>query len=274
MIRKKAVILLQNILAWLFSLIMVTPMLIIAINSFKSQKEAYAMDFRLPSQWMFSNYTTVIQQGNLLEGFFNSFCYALLSTVLLLIVTLPCAFVLQRRGSERGCKAIYYVLILGIALPINNIALTKVMVFLHLMNTRIGMYCLYAAIGIPLAIFIAVGFIAGIPSVLDEAAVLDGCGPHQLFLRVILPLLKPLVSTLFILNFLGTWNDFSMAIYFLNGSDKRPMSLAVYNFFGQFEQSWNLVCADVVLTALPVLVIYVLAQKYIVEGLTSGAVKG
>ena len=162
----------------------------------------------------------------------------------------------------------------GIALPLDNIALMKVMVGLHLMNTRVGIYLLYAAIGLPLSIFIAHGFMSGIPRELDEAAVIDGCNACNLFLNVIVPLLKPVASTLFILNFLNTWNDFTMAIYFLNGSDKMPVTLSVYNFFGQFQKSWNLVCADIMLTAFPVLIVYLFAQKYIIQGLTSGAVKG
>ncbi len=265
---------LQNLIAWIFSAIIVIPIIIIALNSFKNVKESNSMSFHLPSVWEFSNYLEVIKRGNLLIGFCNSFSYALLSTILLLVVTLPCAFVLQRRGAKRLYRILYYVLIIGIALPLNNIALMKVMVGLHLMNTRVGIYLLYAAIGLPLSIFIAHGFMSGIPRELDEAAVIDGCNACNLFLNVIVPLLKPVASTLFILNFLNTWNDFTMAIYFLNGSDKMPVTLSVYNFFGQFQKSWNLVCADIMLTALPVLIVYLFAQKYIIQGLTSGAVKG
>lgn len=271
--KKRIITILQNLVAWIFSAIIVIPIIIIALNSFKNVRESNSMDFHLPSVWEFSNYLDVIKRGNLLIGFRNSFSYALISTLLLLAVTLPCAFILQRRAS-RLYRILYYVLIIGIALPLNNIALMKVMVGLHLMNTRTGIYLLYAAIGLPLSVFIAHGFMSGIPRELDEAAVIDGCNAWNLFLKVILPLLKPVASTLFILNFLNTWNDFTMAIYFLNGSDKMPVTLSVYNFFGQYQKSWNLVCADIMLTALPVLVVYLFAQKYIIQGLTSGAVKG
>lgn len=272
--KKKIFCILQNLIAWIFSIIIITPMAIIFINSFKSQKEAYSMDFRLPSKWIFENYQIVIDKGNLGVTFLNSLSYATISTLILLFATIPCAFILQRNNKLKGYKILFYYLVIGIALPINNIALMKIMIALHLMNTRVGIDLLYATMGIPLSIFVATGFISSIPRELDEAAVIDGCGSRKLLWNVILPLLKPLISTLFILNFLSTWNDFTMAIYFLNGSSKMPMSLAVYNFFGQFEQSWNLVCADIVLTAAPVLIIYLFAQKYIVQGLTSGAVKG
>ena len=159
-------------------------------------------------------------------------------------------------------------------MPINNVSLMKVMQALHLINTRGGIILLYAAINIPLSLFLAYGFIDTIPREIDEAAVIDGCTPWQLFTQVIAPLLKPIVSTLFVLDFMAIWNDFTMPLYYLNNSQKWPMTLAVYNFFGAFQNSWNLVAADIMLTLLPVLIVFVLEQKYIVGGVSAGAVKG
>ena len=150
----------------------------------------------------------------------------------------------------------------------------KVMQMFHLVNSRFGIILLYAAINIPLSLFLSYGFIGTIPREIDEAAVIDGCRPHQLFIRVILPLLKPILSTLFVLNFMAVWNDFTMPLYFLNNSGKWPMTLAVYNFFGAFENAWNLVSADIILTLIPVLIVFILVQKYIVGGISSGSVKG
>ena len=159
-------------------------------------------------------------------------------------------------------------------MSINNVSLMKVMQALHLINTRGGIILLYAAINIPLSLFLAYGFIDTIPREIDEAAVIDGCTPWQLFTQVIAPLLKPIVSTLFVLDFMAIWNDFTMPLYYLNNSQKWPMTLAVYNFFGAFQNSWNLVAADIMLTLLPVLIVFVLGQKYIVGGVSAGAVKG
>ena len=159
-------------------------------------------------------------------------------------------------------------------MPLNNVALMKIMKGLSLVNTRYGLIFLYAAINIPLALFLMFGFIETVPREIDEAAVIDGASAGQLFIRVILPLIKPVIVTVGILNFMSIWNDFSMPLYFMNNSDKWPMTLAVYNFFGQFEQSWNLVSADIVLTAFPVLIIFIFGQKYIVGGVSTGAVKG
>ncbi len=263
----------KNMTAWLVSLIILTPLAVILLNSFKTQAESYSLDFSLPKKLIFENYLTVIQRGHLVVAFFNSFTYASLSTILLVFISTLAAFGLMRNRNRLN-RFIYYFIILGISLPINYISLMRVMIWLHLNNTRIGIILLYAAIGVPFSLFIAGGFINTVPKELDEAAIIDGCKSFSLFTRVIFPLLKPVVATLFVLNFLGTWNDFTLAVYFLNNSSKMPMTLAVYNFFGQFSRSWNLVCADIVLTTIPVLLVYVLGQKYIISGMTSGAVKG
>ena len=103
---------------------------------------------------------------------------------------------------------------------------------------------------------------------------MDGCSGIKLFLRIIVPLLTSVLVTVFVLNFLSVWNEFTAPLYMLNTVEMWPMTLAVYNFFGQFSAKWNLVSADIVLTSLPVLIVFLIGQKYIVGGLTSGAVKG
>jgi len=119
-------------------------------------------------------------------------------------------------------------------------------------------------------------FIGSIPKEMDEAAVIDGCGPLRMFYSIIIPLMKPGMVTVIILTFMDTWNQFIYPLYLLNDSSKWPMTLSVYNFFGQFSYTmqWNLVSADVVLTSLPVLILYLAGQKYIISGMTIGAVKG
>lgn len=178
------------------------------------------------------------------------------------------------RNRSRLHRFVYYLIVLGIAMPVNNVALMKIMKATALINTRYGLIFLYVAMNIPLALFLMFGFVETLPREIDEAAVIDGAGPMRLFSNVIFPLMKPTVVTVGILNFMAIWNDFSMPLYFMNNSGKWPMTLAVYNFFGQFEQSWNLVSADITLTALPVLIVFIFGQKYIVGGVAAGAVKG
>lgn len=262
-----------NIITIFISLIVIIPLVVLFLNSFKTSAEANKMTLSLPTEWVFENYATVIEQGKLISSFFNGLLYAAGSVIIIVILVSAAAFVISR--NQKGInRFLYYFIISGIAMPINNVALMKVMQALHLVNTRIGIILLYAAINIPLSLFLAYGFVGTIPREIDEAAVIDGCKPIQLFTRVIAPLLKPIVSTLFVLDFMAIWNDFTMPLYYLNNSKQWPMTLAVYNFFGAFENSWNLVAADIILTLAPVLVVFVLGQKYIVGGVAAGSVKG
>lgn len=264
---------LANIITIFMSLVILIPLVVLLLNSFKTQGEANNMSLSLPTTWQFENYKTVIEQGKLISSFFNSLLYATVSVGVIVFVVSAAAFVISR--NRKGINNwIYYFIISGIAIPINNVALMKVMQSLHLVNTRLGIILLYAAINIPLSLFLCYGFISTIPREIDEAAVIDGCGPIRLFINIILPLLKPIISTLFVLNFMAIWNDFTMPLYFLNNSTKWPMTLAVYNFFGAFENSWNLVSADIILTLIPVLIVFILGQKYIVGGVSAGSVKG
>ena len=262
-----------NIVAIFISLVVLIPLVVLLLNSLKTSAEADKMTLSLPTEWVFENYSIVVEQGKLISSFFNGLLYAAGSVVIIVAVVSLAAFVISRnmKGINRF---LYYFIISGIAMPINNVSLMKVMQALHLINTRGGIILLYAAINIPLSLFLAYGFIDTIPREIDEAAVIDGCTPWQLFTQVIAPLLKPIVSTLFVLDFMAIWNDFTMPLYYLNNSQKWPMTLAVYNFFGAFQNSWNLVAADIMLTLLPVLIVFVLGQKYIVGGVSAGAVKG
>lgn len=264
---------LGNAVAAMISLIVIIPLLVLFLNSFKTSGEANRMTLSLPKEWMFENYGKVIEQGKLLSSFLNGLMYAFCSVIIIVVLVSAAAFVISR--NQKGInRFLYYFIISGIAMPINNVALMKVLQALHLVNTRIGIILLYAAINIPLSLFLAYGFVGTIPREIDEAAVIDGCKPDQLFLRVIAPLLKPIVSTLFVLDFMAVWNDFTMPLYYLNNSRKWPMTLAVYNFFGAFEYSWNLVAADIILTLAPVLLVFIIGQKYIVGGVSAGSVKG
>lgn len=272
-LRKRLASLSLGLLSWAIVLVFVLPMAVILINSFKTRAEADAMSLLLPARLAIENYGSVFQKGNLATTFLNSAIYAAGSSGLIVALTLTAAFVLSRRRG-RATNLIYFFIVLGTALPMNYIAVMKVMKALGLINTRLGMVLLYAAIGIPISLFIAYGYISTLPREIDEAAVIDGCSPAALFARVIAPLLTPIASTIFVLNFMSTWNDFIMPLYFLNATRKWPMTLGVYNFFGMYQTQWNLVSADIVLTSLPVLLVFIFGQKYIVGGITAGAVKG
>ena len=264
----------RNAIAWIFSIICVIPLLLILVNALKDKKSAAAMNLvppSLPIQW--DNFMTVIEKGKLATSFANSLIYSVGSVILCVFFAASAAYVLSRNQTKLN-KFLYMFLVLVITLPVNYVALTKVLQFLHLNNTAGGIILLYTAMQLPFMTFLIHGFVAKVPVELDEAAVLDGCGPIQLFFLVVFPLLKPAIATSTVLTFLNTWNEFVSPLYFLNRSEQWPMTLSVYNFFGMYFKDWNLVCADILLTSLPVLIVYLFGQKYIVSGMTAGAVKG
>ncbi len=266
--------LIRNLIAWLISLVCLCPLLLIFFNSLKNKENAAQMNLHLPTfpiQW--NNFTEVIEKGKLLQSFLNSTLYSFTSVALCIFFAAMAAYVLSRNRTGLN-KAIYLYLVLGITLPVNYVALMKVMQLLQLNNTRLGIILIYTAMQLPFTVFLVYGFVSRIPMEMDEAAIIDGCSANRLFLFIIIPLLKPVLATGIVLVFLNTWNEFVSPLYFLSSSTQWPMTLAVYNFFGMYEKNWNLVCADIVLTTLPVLIVYLIGQKYIVSGMTAGAVKG
>lgn len=273
--KKKKLILniLKNVLAWAFSLLMLIPLVLIVVNAFKSDSEALTMTLSLPKEWDFSNFAVVIEKGKLARSFLNSLLYAGCATILTVFLGAMAAYVFARRRGKKE-NTMYIYMALGIVIPINYVALMKVMQVTQLNDTAVGIILLYTALQLPFTVFLLYGFVSKVPMDLDEAAVLDGCGPWRLFFNIVMPMMKSSMVTAAVLCFLNTWNEFVMPLYFLNSSEKWPMTLAVYNFFGQYSTSWNLVCADILLTCLPVIIMYLVCQKYIVGGQTAGAVKG
>ncbi|MFN8531518.1 MAG: carbohydrate ABC transporter permease [Anaerolineae bacterium] len=263
----------NNLVAVFFCLLVLIPVYVVIVNAFKDSVGARTMNAALPDVLHLENFQTVIERGKLAQTFVNSMLYSSTASALSTILAAMTAFVLSRNRTRLN-RWLYFFLVMGIAIPVNFFTLTKIMQITHLINTQIGIIILYIATQIPFNVFLIYGFVDAIPRELDEAAIIDGCGSFRLFFSVIFPLLTPVVVTAGVLNFVGIWNDFLFPLYYLNNSSLWPMTLAVYNFYGQFQQDWNLVSADIVLTVVPVLIIYLVGQRFILSGLTSGAVKG
>ncbi|MEO0278546.1 MAG: carbohydrate ABC transporter permease [candidate division WOR-3 bacterium] len=263
----------KQIVACFLSAIVVIPFLLVVLNSFKTDSEAALMKLTLPREFRWENYRVAVERGKLANSFLNSTLYAVTATVISIFVDAMAAFVLARRRSRLN-RFLYLLIVLGIVLPTNYIALIKVMQVLRLLNTRLGVILLYVAINVPFGTFILYGFVGTVPKELDEAALIDGAHPLSLFFHIVFPLLRPAVVTVALLTFLGIWNDFMIPLYLLNRASQWPVTLAVYNFFGQYHSEWNLVFADIVLTWLPVFIVYLLGQRQVVSGMTAGAIKG
>jgi raffinose/stachyose/melibiose transport system permease protein len=197
----------NNGLAIIVSLIMFIPVYLVLVNSFKTRAEANSMGVALPTSLNWSNFATVIDRGKLLTAFGNSVLYAVGGTVIGVTLAALAAYVLSRNRTSAN-RWVYFFIIMGIAMPTNFVTLMKVMQVTGLINTQIGIILLYASSSIPFSVFLIYAFVGTLPRELDEAAIVDGCGPFRLFFSIIFPLLTPVLVTAGILNLLGIWNEF------------------------------------------------------------------
>jgi raffinose/stachyose/melibiose transport system permease protein len=258
---------------WILSLTQLIPIWLMIIGSLKSKQEAALPSLALPTEWHFENYITVFQKGKIAQALYNSIFISGSAVIAAILLASAAAFYLARIQTKWS-KLIYNTISLGLIAPVSIIPTIRLFQVLHINNTYLSVILLFSAIHLPLCVFLITGFIKTIPRELDEASIIDGCSSLQLFIRIILPLLTPVILTGAVIAFMGVWNSFVIPLYFLNNSSKWTLPLTVYNFFGQYSQNWNLVFADLVITALPVAIFYLIAQKYIISGLTAGAVKG
>lgn len=257
----------------LMTLIIIIPLLIMLLGSFKNSTEVTAFDLSLPKQWLAENYKTVFEDGKLLSAFKNSIFITAVSTMITILASSLAAFVLARR-TTRLSKFLYYFFFLGTIIPMQMMPTIRLFTVLDIYGGYANVIILYTAVNIPFSCFLYTGFIKGIPRTLDESAFIEGASTLKTFFYIIFPLLKSCNITVLILLFTGIWNEINIPLYFLNNPAKRTLPLSVYQFFGMYGGSnWNLVFADLVLAALPVVILFLFMQKQFIAGLTEGAVK-
>lgn len=270
---KKLKMLVRFIVVAISSCAIILPIYFIVINSLKTVEESRLLNFSLPTEFQWTNYIEVIKAASLVRAFGNSMLIAGCSTLLCVLVSSMASYALSRKRTSKLYRVLYIFFFMGLIAPVNYVTTLFTLKFLHMQNTYVGLILELATLGIPFLVFLYYGFFENIPKELDEAAIIDGCGPFQLFFKIIFPLLKPATITGLVLNFLGAWNDFVTPLYLLSDNKKLGMTNSIYNFFGEHFNDWNMVFADIILTITPIIIIYIFGQKYIVSG-TAGAVKG
>lgn len=271
--KKRAEKIFGTMMVGLISLIIFVPLAIILLGSVKTPAEAQKFDLTLPKEWLFENYTYVFKEGGIGNAFLNSMIITAAVCLIVMVSASLCAFVISRREG-RYSRFLYTAFLLGMVCPLQIVTTFGLLEVLHLTGTYVGVILVICSVQIPWAVFTLSGFIKNVPRELDEAAFIDGAGPLRMFFVIILPLLKPIMATSLITVAMGAWNEFMIPLYFFNSSSKWTLPLTVYNFFGQYASDWNYVFADLVLTALPITILYLFCQKYVIEGATAGAVKG
>lgn len=270
--KKKIRLYVLEVLMIFLSLLIVVPCLMMIFGSFKTAIEANRFDITLPTEWHFENYIKVFKRGKLGIALKNSLLMILLTVPAVELFSSVSSFVLARR-KEKLAEVLYMILSMGIVVPVSIVPTIALMQALHLQQTRIGLAFLYIAMRTSWSIFLLTGFVKSVPRELDEAAFIDGCNVIKLFFHVIFPLMKPVMATSVIITTMWTWNDFHLPLYFMSSAANRTLPMTVYYFYGENASQWNLVFADMMMVSIPIVILYLFCQKYIVSGMTAGAVK-
>lgn len=257
----------------LFSLFAILPGIFTIFASFKSLFDFYNNPLTLPTKWLWENYVAVWHDAGIPQAALNSFIVVAIAVPFSLAFSCCAAYGLARY-SFRGNSIIYYLFLGGLVVPAQLTILPVVLLDknLGLINTYGGLIFPYIGANMPFAVFLLTGFLRTLPSELRDAALIDGANEFQVFYRVMLPLLRPALATVAILNAVGIWNDFFFPLVV---SPKIPMlQVGVYNLLGVYSTEWGHIFAGVVISAIPLIVAYLLATKQFVAGLSAGAVKG
>lgn len=250
------------------------PFWLVIATASKTQAEALAPNLAAPSEWrLLDNLATVFADGRMLAAFFGSMLVMVPAVVGVLVLGSMAAWILGRRGG-RLLAVVYALAISGIVLPPAVVTIVLLLRQLGLAGTALGMIGVYMGMYLSTVIFFVTGFVRTIPSELEEAARVDGAGPARVFARIILPLLRPVLATATILICLYIWNDVFYALFVIGGRiDTLPLNLYQVASAGLYLQNWHLIFAYIILMSLPLLVTFIVAQRRIISGITSGAVK-
>lgn len=267
---------LRQVVLWAFAGVWVgVPLWLVLVTAAKPYTEAQRLSLGLPKDWhLAENISTVFSDGAVVRGFINSCLVTIPALFLLLFFGAMAAWVFGR-ARRGGLRALYYLAISGILLPPAIITTLRVLQGVGLDGTRVGAVLFYAGAYMSLSIFLMTGFVKGIPYEMEEAARMDGCSTLGVFLRIIMPALRPVLLTTGVFLALQVWNDFFYAFFLLRGSERQTLPLGLFGFVSgnQYRTNWHLIFADVIAVSLPLIVAYLVAQKRIVSGLLSGAVK-
>lgn len=274
--KQKRLIWIGDILGVLAAVIIfIVPFYFMFVNSLKTQQESGLLNIAWPTELHFENYLEVFSYSNyqLLTAYKNSLILTLFTVLGLILTGAMAGYVIQRRN-DRTMKLVSWVIMLGLMIPAAILPTIDLLQKLHIYKTMFGMIMVEIALQTPFTIMLFRGYMASIPRELEEAARIDGCNPFQVFVRIINPLLKPIRATVIILTAVTTFNDFTNPLYFLPGAGNTTVQLTLYNYKGQFANSYNLLFADIILITLPMLILFIFFNKKIVDGMVAGSVKG
>ena len=265
------------VLLIMFCLYMV-PFILVLINSFKQKRDIISNPFSLFGEKALTlgNYSKAFTKMNFLRSFGNSLFVTGLATLLVIVLAAMVAYYIVR-NKTKAASMVYGVMIASMIIPFQAIMIPLVSIYgaqFGLLNHRLTLVVLHAGFAMSMSVFMFSGFLrSSIPLSLEEAATIDGCTKMQTFFKVVFPLLKPTTATLVVLNVMSFWNDYLLPSLVLGKKELYTLPLATYSFYGTYSADYGTIMAALILTVLPLLVLYLFLQRQIIDGVVAGAVK-
>ncbi|WP_418301706.1 carbohydrate ABC transporter permease [Lysinibacillus fusiformis] len=250
------------------------PILLMILSSFKKSVDIYKDPLGLPSSFSLDTYRTLLSKIPFTTYFMNSLFVSIVSVVMIVVVCSLASFYIARFKFSWN-HALFFIFLLGMMIPIKLgiVPLFILMRDLGLINSLWSLILMNTATGIPLSILILTGFFKTMPSELEEAARMDGAGNLRVLWYVVLPLMRPALGTVVIINFIAAWNDFFFPLIFITEKMKRTIPVGMMSLFGEHSADWGSLFAGLTLASLPMILLFFIASKQFMEGLTAGAIK-
>ena len=265
----------QYFIAIFMALLTFFPLIITFINSFKNNEQILLGMFSLPEVWNFSNYPDAIRIANALKSITNSLLVAVATLIVTIVIAMPAAYAIARK-SFGYLKAVYILFMAGVMVPVHCtlVSVSKISSTLGSKNSYLFLVLIYTAFNLSQAIFLFSGYISGLDRGLDEAAKIDGCGDLKLLTVILLPICKPILATEAILVFIYGYSELIFSLILITDSTKYTVSRAMLNFTANYTTSYGPQFAFVIMSMIPMLIIYLILHEKVEAGMLAGAVKG
>lgn len=266
---------LLQIVMIIVAVLFMAPFYFLLVNSVKSLGDILTNAASWPDTWVWSNYANAWKITRFTEAFGNSLIITIAGILLIALFSAMAAYRMVRSNTLLN-RIQFTLFVAAMVVPFQSIMIPLLQVIkrLGINNSIPGLILCYLGLGVPLAIFLLHGFVKSIPLEMEEAALVDGAKPYVVFWKIVIPLLQPMLVTVIILNCLWIWNDYLLPSLILQSQYLRTIPIATFAFFGQYTKQWDLALPTLVLGITPILLFFLSLQKYIVEGITSGSVKG
>lgn len=272
---KSAEAVIANVFVAVFSITCIFPIIWMIYSSLKTEKEFTLDILSLPKKLIFENYARAIEEGNIGTYFTNSMFNTLVTVCIVIVIAFVTGYCLSR-FKFRGRTFVYYMFLSGMLIPIYALLIPIFVEFkaLGILNKRYTLILPYIAFALPVGVFLVESSVASVPIEIEEAACIDGSSFLHTMFAIVMPMCKPVLSTCAILTFLNTWNEFPLALVLIRSNALKTMPIGLTNFVGSYTVNYPLMLAALVVSTLPVVIMYLLFYNQIMKGMMAGAVKG